>query len=86
LKRIRHARSRFPYLIDLVARTVEKIRDGFDRATYFLGAEDHDLTTLWAHSLTLIHQSIFWSSIYHAKSVVKSDPRRSRCTENCHFE
>jgi hypothetical protein len=38
------------YLIDPVARTVEKVRDGFDRAAYILGAEEHDLTTLWTHS------------------------------------
>jgi hypothetical protein len=38
------------YLVDPVARTVEKVRDGFDRAADILGAEEHELTTLWTHS------------------------------------
>lgn len=28
------------YLIGPVARAVEKVRDGFDRAIYYLGAEE----------------------------------------------
>jgi hypothetical protein len=38
------------YLIDPVGRTVKKIRDGFDRASELLGADQHALTTLWVRS------------------------------------
>ncbi|SAL81736.1 hypothetical protein AWB67_05925 [Caballeronia terrestris] len=38
------------YLIDPVARVVEAIRDGFDRAVFYLHAEEHELATLWTHT------------------------------------
>jgi hypothetical protein len=38
------------YLIDPVVRVVEKVRDGFDRAVFYLHAEEHELTTLWTHT------------------------------------
>jgi len=38
------------YLIDPVAHAVETVTDGFDRAAFYLHAEEHELTTLWTHT------------------------------------
>jgi hypothetical protein len=48
--RIGRPTMRVFYLIDPVARVVEPVRDGFDRAVFYLHADEHELTTLWTHT------------------------------------